>query len=264
MSLSRIRVALASAVGLALVILSADCGGGAGSPLGPGGISLTISPATISIPFGNPQQFTASVTGTSNTAVTWSVEGINGGSTDVGTITTMGLYTAPVVASSAPPVTGQTVLLNAGPPPVSSINIAVPPLPSKTSVTIRATSQVDTTKSASAKVTLTPLSFIAAGIGTRAGVTGVEVSRGSTGSTVNLFLVGKGFVLGTFYAISGPNGVTVTQPTGADFGQTTDGLPAVNITISVSPSAALGPRNIIVNDPAGELTVFVGGLLVTL
>ncbi len=261
MSLARLRAALASAVGLALVILSAGCGGGAGSPLGPGGISLTISPATISIPFGNPQQFTASVTGTSNTAVTWSVEGINGGSTDVGTITTMGLYTAPVVASSAPPVTGQMVLLNAGPPPVSSINIAMPPLPLKTAVTVRATSQVDTTKSASAKVTLTPLSFIAAGMGTRAGVTGVEVSQGST---VNLFLVGKGFVAGTFYAISGPNDVTVTQPTGADFGQTTDGLPAVNITVSVSPSAALGPRNIIVTDPAGELTVFVGGLLVTL
>jgi len=260
MSLSRLPSALASAVGLALVILSADCGGGAGSPLGPGGISLTISPSTISIPFGNPQQFTASVTGTSNTAVTWSVEGINGGSTDVGTITTMGLYTAPVVASSAPPVTGQMVPLNAG-QTVTSINIAMPPLPLKTAVTVRATSQVDTTKSASAKVTLTPLSFIAAGMGTRAGVTGVEVSQGST---VNLFLVGKGFVLGTFYAISGPNGVTVTQPTGADFGQTTDGLPAVNITISVSPSAALGPRNIIVTDPAGELTVFVGGLLVTL
>ena len=152
------------------------------------------------------------------------------------------------------------VLLNAG-QTVTSINIAMPPLPLKTAVTVRATSQVDTTKSASAKVTLTPLSFIAAGMGTRAGVTGVEVSQGST---VNLFLVGKGFVLGTFYAISGPNDVTVTQPTGADFGQTTDGLPAVNITISVSPSAALGPRNIIVNDPAGELTVFVGGLLVTL
>ncbi len=252
MSLARIRAALVSTVGLALVILSAGCGGG-------GGISLTISPATISIPLGNPQRFTASVTGTSNTAVTWSVEGINGGSTDVGTITTMGLYTAPVVASSVPPVTGQTVMLNAG-GTMSPIDIAVPPLPSKTAVTVRATSQADTTKSASAKVTLTPLSFIAAGIGTRAGVTGVEVSQGST---PNLFLVGKGFVAGTFYAISGPNDVTVTQPTGADFGQTTDGLPAVNITVSVSPTAALGPRNIIVNDPAGELTVFVGGLLVT-
>ena len=260
MSLARIRAALVSTVGLALVILSADCGGGAGSPLGPGGISLTIRPATISIPFGNPQQFTASVAGTSNTAVTWSVEGINGGSPDVGTITTMGLYTAPVVASSAPPVTGQPVPLIAG-LTVPSINVAMPPLPLKIAVTIRATSQADTTKSASAKVTLTPLSFIAAGILDTAGVTGVEVSQGST---VNLFLVGTGFVPGTFYAISGPNGVTVVnQPTGADFGQTTDGLPAVNIMVSVSPSAALGPRNIIVTDPAGELTVFVGGLLVT-
>src|SRR2546425_12605992 len=103
MSLSRLRAALASAVGLALVILSADCGGGAGSPLGPGGISLTIRPATISIPFGNPQQFTASVAGTSNTAGTWSVGGINGGRPDGGAITTMGRYTAPALASSAPP-----------------------------------------------------------------------------------------------------------------------------------------------------------------
>src|SRR5207245_6144948 len=114
MSLARTRAVLVSTVGLALVILSADCGGGAGSPLGPGGISLTIRPATISIPFGNPQQFTASVAGTSNTAVTWSVEGINGGSPDVGTITTMGLYKAHVVASSAPPVTAQPVAHIAG------------------------------------------------------------------------------------------------------------------------------------------------------
>jgi hypothetical protein len=44
---------------------------------------------------GAQQNFTATVTGTSNTAVTWSVNGVAGGNATVGTITAQGQYTAP-------------------------------------------------------------------------------------------------------------------------------------------------------------------------
>ncbi len=44
---------------------------------------------------GSTQQFTATVKGTSNTAVTWSVNGVSGGNSTVGTISSTGLYTAP-------------------------------------------------------------------------------------------------------------------------------------------------------------------------
>jgi hypothetical protein len=45
-------------------------------------------------------QFSASVTGTSNTGVTWSVNGVAGGNSSVGTITASGLYTAPTQPGS--------------------------------------------------------------------------------------------------------------------------------------------------------------------
>ena len=49
-------------------------------------VSITISPISASLATGGTQQFTATVTGTTNTAVTWSATG--------GTITSAGLYTA--------------------------------------------------------------------------------------------------------------------------------------------------------------------------
>jgi serine protease len=50
-------------------------------------VSVAITPATATVSIGGTQQFTASVTGTSNTAVTWTATG--------GTVSTSGLYTAP-------------------------------------------------------------------------------------------------------------------------------------------------------------------------
>ena len=58
-------------------------------------ISLTISPPTTSLTPLGTQQFTATVQGTNDTGVTWSVNGVSGGNNTVGTITSGGLYTAP-------------------------------------------------------------------------------------------------------------------------------------------------------------------------
>ena len=58
---------------------------------------------------GGTQAFTATVENTLNTAVTWQVGGVTGGNSTVGTISTSGLYTAPVVVpSSASLVVSQT------------------------------------------------------------------------------------------------------------------------------------------------------------
>lgn len=64
-------------------------GGGSG---GGGKIKVSISPATVTLLSGTTQQFTATVTGTSNTAVTWSAS--------TGSIDTTGLFTAPTVQST--------------------------------------------------------------------------------------------------------------------------------------------------------------------
>ena len=70
---------------------------------------------------------------------------------------------------------------------------------------------------------------------------------------------------GTVYSISGnPADVTVVQPSGSQFGQTNDGTPSVTFDIMVSSNAVPGPRNIMVANPTtGELSAFVGGILIT-
>jgi hypothetical protein len=57
--------------------------------------SLSVSPADSLLDPGATQQFAALIQGLSNTAVTWSIDGITGGNSTVGTITANGLYTAP-------------------------------------------------------------------------------------------------------------------------------------------------------------------------
>ena len=86
--------------------------------------SISLSPTSTSLATGTSQQFTANVSGASNTAVTWQVDGATGGTAVTGTISNSGLYTAPVV------------------------------LPSPATVTVTVVSQADTSKSASAQVAL--------------------------------------------------------------------------------------------------------------
>src|SRR5438874_600319 len=64
------------------------------------GVTVAISPTSASLAPQQTQQFTATVSGTSNTAVTWSVDGINGGNSTAGTISSTGLYTAPATTGS--------------------------------------------------------------------------------------------------------------------------------------------------------------------
>jgi hypothetical protein len=58
-------------------------------------VVVIISPISASVALGQTQQFVASVTGATSSAVTWSVSGVNGGNSSVGTISSAGLYTAP-------------------------------------------------------------------------------------------------------------------------------------------------------------------------
>jgi hypothetical protein len=84
-------------------------------------VAISISPTSATVGIGQTQQFTATVTGTSNTTVTWSVvEGSSWGS-----VSSSGLYTA----SES--------------------------LPSPATATVRATSVADPSKHADAQVTLT-------------------------------------------------------------------------------------------------------------
>jgi hypothetical protein len=115
-------------IGVVLAILlatSIGCGG-SGSSSSPtnGTVTISISPTNPVLPVSSLQQFSAAVTNTTNTAVTWQVNGTTGGSSTNGTISTSGLYTAP----SAVPATA---------------------------ITVTAISSADSSKTASATVTVT-------------------------------------------------------------------------------------------------------------
>jgi hypothetical protein len=85
-------------------------------------IKVTLSQTSASVPVNGTTSFTATVTGTSNTAVTWSADGVSGGNATAGMISASGVYTAPSQAGTH---------------------------------TVMATSAADTTKTATAEVTVT-------------------------------------------------------------------------------------------------------------
>lgn len=96
------RAILAATAALVLLTLP-GCGGGGGStPTNP---TVTVAPATANVAEGSQQQFTATVSNTSDTNVSWQVNGVTGGNATVGTISSSGLYTAPDVIPSPASVT---------------------------------------------------------------------------------------------------------------------------------------------------------------
>jgi hypothetical protein len=72
-------------------------------------VSVAVSQAGGTAMINSTEQFSASVTGTSNQGVTWDVNGIAGGNSALGTISANGLYTAP----AAVPSPGPTVTIHA-------------------------------------------------------------------------------------------------------------------------------------------------------
>jgi YD repeat-containing protein len=62
------------------------------------GGSLAVTPATATVWMNGTIQYQATEAGTPTTAVTWAVNGVTGGDASIGTISTSGLYTAPVKA----------------------------------------------------------------------------------------------------------------------------------------------------------------------
>jgi hypothetical protein len=76
------------------------CGGGGSSPSQlMQSVSVSVSPSAAAVVVTTQtQQFTGAVTGTMNTTLNWSVDGVAGGSASTGTIDSTGLYTPPGTA----------------------------------------------------------------------------------------------------------------------------------------------------------------------
>ncbi len=113
---------LAMAVCCTTILPIGACGY-AGTPPKPS-VSVTVQPTSAVLALGATQQFQATVTGSTDVAVEWAVNGVANGNAIFGTVSGAGLYTAPAV------------------------------IPSPANVTVTASSQVNPGDRASAVVTL--------------------------------------------------------------------------------------------------------------
>jgi hypothetical protein len=112
--------------------------------LAPAPITVTVAPSTATVVVDTLQQYTTTVTGNSNTSVNWFVNGVAGGNSTVGTISSSGLFQAPAV------------------------------VPSPATVTISAISEVDNTTTGTASATIaSPSATVTVSVSTNPSVTQV-------------------------------------------------------------------------------------------
>lgn len=167
-------------------------------------VSVAVTPTSASLASGATKQFSASVQGTSNTAVTWTAT--------AGSISTSGAFTAPKVSST-------------------------------TAVTVRATSAADPTKSASAVVNVAPpapavsisVSPTSASVNAGAGQQFSATVSGSTNTSVTWSASGGTISAGGMFiapSVTLKTTVTVTATSAAD------ATKRASASISVSPVSA--------------------------
>jgi hypothetical protein len=177
-------------------------------------VTVTVSPASASVRAGATQSFSATVAGSSNTSVSWQVNGVAGGSAATGTITSSGMYTAPGA------------------------------VPGSNSIMVRAVSSADASASGSSAVTLQNPTPVLAGIAP------ASVPAGAFAITVN----GSGFVSGAQVLLAGAplatTFVSSTQLT-ATGNQVSAGTFSVSVMNPNPGSATSSSQNLQVTSTSG-------------
>ena len=200
-------------------------------------VSVALSPNTVSRSINQTQQFTATVAGTSNTAVTWRI------SPNVGSISASGLYTAP--ASNA----------------------------TQQMVTVTATSVADTTKSASSTVTLTVVGISISPTVATLYTSGTQQFTATVTSSSNTAVtwsinpaVGSVSAAGLYTApssIASQQTVTVTATSNADPSKTASATVTVKLPVSVSLSPSSVAYNCMQNPQLTATVANTGNTAVT-
>lgn len=94
---------------IAVLAALSGCGGGgdgiSGSPDQPQTVTVNIVESSATLEVGQTFQFHGGVDNTSDTTITWTVNGVVGGNSTVGTMSIDGLYTAPMSVPATNPVT---------------------------------------------------------------------------------------------------------------------------------------------------------------
>ena len=192
---------------------------------GAAGVSVSVAPSSASLSAASsPQQFSATVAGSSNTGVTWSI------SPAVGSISASGLYTPPSVIVSA-----QTV-------------------------TVTVTSMADSTQSAAAAIALTPLtietspSFITLTSGSQTAQFTVAVT-GASNPAVNWTLNPQVGTLTQNGLYTAPASFTAAQTIGVRATSVADPTKFWASGVILSPAVSVSVSPVSVNLTAGAATL---------
>jgi hypothetical protein len=146
-----------------------------------GNVTVSLQPASPTLSTFGKQAFTATVSGSSNTAVTWQVNGMTGGSVTTGTISTSGAYSAPHFISKSIMPTNPN---------------------SPVTVTITAISQADPAATGTASITFVTQGQAAQTAAIELGTSGSNVHASSTsGNTISCC----GGTLGSMVVRNGTN-----------------------------------------------------------
>ncbi|MEQ1907470.1 MAG: hypothetical protein ABMA15_01520 [Vicinamibacterales bacterium] len=120
-------------------------------------VTVAVNPSTATVRIGHAKSFVATVTGASSTGVTWSVNGINGGNTAIGTIDASGQYIPPTAVPSPATVTLRATS-TASPTTSGTASVTIIPKPSITSIS------PNTFKTGSFSITVTGAAFVSGSV----------------------------------------------------------------------------------------------------
>ncbi len=196
-------------------------------------VTVSVSPTTASVPLSTTKAFTATVSGSANTAVTWSVNGIAGGNATVGTISGAGLYSAPAAMPASTTVTIQAIsTANPASSGQATVTLAPPPPPVIVTVSPATSSvQVNASQAFTASISGSANSAVTWSVN---GVSGGNSTVGTI-SSAGLYTAPA--------AVPSPAAVTVTATSAANSNSSASAtvtvLPPVSITLT--PSVASVP-----------------------
>ena len=222
---------------------------------------LTVSPAQFTLVVGTSRQLTATLIGSDDQRVIWSVNDVEGGNSTIGTVSPAGVYTAPVTVPSTPTVS------------VQARSVPFPALVAEAAVTIAATANrvayaapvsvnfgpppPGTIVSAAVSVFfgIPPASVFAAPVSVANGpvIALLSPSNGAQGQTLPISVSGSNFTGATqlVFPLNGQADSAINVGS-LNVNAAGDQLTA---TVTIALSATPGPRVVVVKTPTANSTV---------
>ncbi|MGB6266786.1 MAG: hypothetical protein WBF56_13695 [Candidatus Acidiferrales bacterium] len=225
------------------------CAGATGvSKPPPSNVTVTIAAGSASVLLGGTAEFQATVTGTSNTAVAWGVDGIAGGNTRVGTIAASG------AAGDAAAYTAPSVMVAGGAVTISAVSVAAPQTIASATLKITddvnvslapTTASVQTNGAQVFTATITATAGATSGVAWSVnGVTGGNATAGTIAASTFTAGNGAGGTATAVYmapaVVPSPASVTVTVTSLADAAKSANATLTITgaVGVSVTPTVA--------------------------